>query len=199
MENPNPKTFNLAEMFAGISFPEEVVEVFTNPGVAYAYSLLAQEATAAVQKGDEDALKDIEVRQKRLLEEAEKFRYEIHLQGVMQDVLSSVRDKALSEYPPQKSAPQIPGFPAQVEYTDEFYKCFNLLTWQVLIRKIVAPSGAEVISPDAEFVGGLIEKLPPSEHDRVSQAIRRFSDGAKSGFESIVQERDFLSKASSEA
>lgn len=197
MENPTPATFDLASMFAGVSFPEETVDVFTDAGVAYNYSRLAEEAVRAVTREDaEAALADIEARQKALVESAEKHRYEIHLRGVMQDVLDALTTKAATEFPPKKSAPQIPGFPAQVEYSDEFYESLDLNMWYTIIQKIVAPNGAEVIKPDLEFVAGLKAKLPLSERSKVNQAIRGFAEKSKSGFESIVQERDFLSKAS---
>lgn len=199
MENPNPQTFNVAEMFAGISFPETVVDVYTNPGVAYAYTQLSADAVAAAVSGDPEAVKDVETRQAELVATAEKFRYQFHLQGVMQDIIDALHAKALEEHPPVKSAPQIPGFPAQQELTDEFYEYLNLLTWQTFITKIVAPDGREVVSPDSEFVALLKSKLPLSEKKRLEAAIRKFADDTKAGFESIVQERDFLSKASSEA
>lgn len=199
MENPTPQTFDIAEMFAGVSFPKETVEVFVNPGVAYEYSKLTTDSLAAMKSGDPDQLAEIEERQKALIETAGKFRFEIHLQGVMQDVLDAAYKKAQKEFPPAKSAPQIPGLPAQVEYSDEFYEYLNVLTWQILITKIVAPDGREVTSPDETFISQLRSKLPLSEKARVEDMIRKFNSDAKAGFEAIVQERDFLSKASSEA
>lgn len=189
----NPATFDVAEMFAGVSYPETVVPFYTDQGIAYEFHKLSQESLEAVQNKDEDAARDIEVRRDELVKKAESNRYEIHLRGQSRDnrdaILASVRDK----FPVERDflGREVPNAEADALYVNKY--------WALHITKIVRPDGAIITAPDEGAIKIIRGNSPDSEIEKVEKAIQELTSGAKSGFESLAQEHDFLSSASHEA
>ncbi|MGG7128916.1 hypothetical protein ACQPUH_15375, partial [Clostridium perfringens] len=98
-ESLDYRTFDVADMFAGVSYPTTVETFYTNAGIAYEFNKLAHEAKDAVERKDEDAAKAVEKRREELLKESEKFRFEFHLRGQSRDNREALRDAILEEFP----------------------------------------------------------------------------------------------------
>lgn len=186
-------TFDIADMFAGISYPTTVLPVYTNPGVGYEIHKLSAEAKEAVLLEDEEKARDIAARREKLIAESEQFRYEFTLQGHSKGERDAILVKVREEHPPTKD------WMGREEYSPEGDKLFINLTWALHIAQIKNPAGATITSPGAEAVEILRDKLPDSEQKRIEAAIQELSEGAKAGFEALAQEHDFLSGASVEA
>ena len=187
------KTFDIADMFAGISYPTEVVPFYTNQGVAYEFNKLAEEAIEAVRNKDETAAKEIEKRREALIKKAESHRYEIHLRGQSRDNRDAVLESVRVKFPVERDfmGREIPNDEADVLYVNKY--------WALHIEKIVRPDGAVIVAPDETAVKIIRGNSPDSEIAKVEKAIQELTEGAKSGFESLAQEHDFLSSASPEA
>lgn len=186
-------TFDLADMFSGISYPETIVPVYTNPGVGYEIHKLTAEAKEAVLLKDEDKARDIAERRDKLISESDRFRYEFTLKGHSKGDREAITDKIRAEFPPEKD------WMGRETYTPEADKLFVNLTWALHIASIKAPNGAINVAPGAEGVELLRAQLPDSEQKRIEAAIQELTEGAKAGFEALAQEHDFLSGASVEA
>lgn len=187
------KTFDIADMFAGISYPTEVVPFYTDQAVAYEFNKLAQESIEAVRNKDESAAKEIEKRREELIKKAESHRYEIHLRGQSRDNRDAILETVRAKYPAERDfmGREIPNAEADTLYVNKF--------WALHIEKIVRPDGAAIVSPDEGAIKILRGNAPDSELAKVEKAIQELTEGAKSGFESLAQEHDFLSSASPEA
>lgn len=187
---PDFKTFDVADMFAGISYPETVVPFYTNQAVAYEFNKLSQEAVEAVQTKDEKRAREIAERREELIKKAESSRYEFHLRGRSRDdrdaVLAMVREK----FPAERDlfGRETPNAEADELYVNSY--------WALHITKITRPDGSTLTAPDASTIKVIRGNAPDSEIDKVEKAIQELSSGAKSGFESLAQEHDFLSSAS---
>lgn len=190
----NPATFDIADMFAGTAYPETVVPFYTDQKIAYEFHKLAQEAVKALQNEDQDAAKDIAQRQEDLVKAAEEKRFEIHLRGQSRDNRTAVLDSVRAEFPAEVDplfGREKPNEAADRVYTNRM--------WALFIEKIVSPDGRIMVAPTEEQVKALRGRSADSELAKVEKAIQELSEGAKSGFESLAQEHDFLSSASPEA
>lgn len=193
-ETLNPATFDIADMFSGVNYPTEVVPFYTNPGVAYEFNKLALESKDAVERKDQSAAEDIVKRREKLIEDSEKFRYEIHLRGQSRDNRKAVAEAVNAEFPPGD-----PDLFGRREPNAEGEEAYVNRYWALHIEKIVAPNGAIKAVPSEADIKALRGNAPDSEIDKVEKAIQELTEGAKSGFESLAQEHDFLSSASPEA
>lgn len=187
------QTFDVADMFAGISYPTEVVPFYTDQAVAYEFHKLSGEALEAIRDKDEQAAKEIEERREALIGNAESKRYEIHLRGQSRDNRDAILKSVRAKFPVERD---FLGREASNPEADELY--INKF-WALHIEKIVRPDGAIITAPDEAAVKVIRGNAPDSEIDKVEKAIQELSSGAKSGFESLAQEHDFLSSASPEA
>lgn len=192
-EKLNPATFDIADMFAGISYPEAVVPFYTNQKIAYEFHKLAQESLDAIRDKDEEAAKRVEKRREDLITAAEKNRYEIHLRGQSRDNREAVLDTVRAEFPPETD------FLGREVPNAEADKIYVARMWALHIEKIVAPNGAVNVAPSESDIRILRGQSPDSELAKVEAKIQELTTGAKSGFESLAQEHDFLSSASPEA
>lgn len=189
----NAATFDLADMFAGISYPKTVLPVYTNPGVGYEMNTLSAESKEAVLLQDEDKAREIAERRERVIAESEKYRYEFTIQGHSKDERDAILDKVREQHPPTED------WMGREKFSAEGDRLYINLTWALHIAQIKAPNGAVNVAPGAEGIEVLRAKLPDSEQKKIEAAIQELSEGTKAGFETLAQEHDFLSSASVEA
>lgn len=187
------KTFDVADMFAGVSYPEDVVPFYTDQAIAYEFNKLAQESVVAIQTRDEKKAQEIEGRREELIKKAESNRYEIHLRGRSRDDRDAVLESVREKFPVERDflGRETPNAEADALYVNSY--------WALHITRIVRPDGAVIVAPDAAAIKVIRGNSPDSEIDKVEAAIQDLMGGAKSGFESLAQEHDFLSSASVEA
>lgn len=192
-EELSAKTFDIADMFSGIAYPTEVVPFYTNSKIAYEFNKLSKEAADAVARKDEKAAREIQDRQEALVKQAESNRFEIHLRGQSRDNRQAVLDAVRAEFPPEKD------FLGREEVAPEADEVYINRIWALHVEKIVAPGGSIRVAPSEADIKVLRGNSPDSEVAKVEAAIKGLTEGAKSGFESLAQEHDFLSSASPEA
>lgn len=189
----NAETFDLADMFAGITYPKTVVPVYTNPGLGYDIHKLSEEAKEAVLLKDEDKARELTQRRDELVEKSEGFRYEFTLQGHSKGERDAITGKVKEKFPPETD------FLGREKFTDEADRLYVNLTWALHIAQIKAPNGKVNVAPGAEAIELLRSNLPDGEQKKIEAGIQELTTGAKAGFETLAQEHDFLSGASVEA
>lgn len=193
-EELSAQTFDIADMFSGIAYPTEVVPFYTNSEIAYEFNKLSREAADAIARKDgDDTMKSIVERQEALVKKAESNRYEIHLRGQSRDNRQAVLNAVRAEFPAEKD------FLGRETIDPEADEVYINRIWALHIEKIVAPNGSLRVAPDESEIKILRGNSPDSELAKVEKAIQELTEGAKSGFESLAQEHDFLSSASPEA
>lgn len=187
------KTHDVADMFAGISYPQTVVPFYTDQAIAYEFHKLAQESLDAVREKDEAKGQEIVERREDLIRKAEANRYEIHLRGQSRDNRDAILKSVRAKFPVERDflGREAPNPEADEVYINKF--------WALHIERIVWPDGTILAAPDESDIKFIRGNSPDSEIDKVEKAIQELSSGAKSGFESLAQEHDFLSSASPEA
>lgn len=189
----NAQTFDVADMFTGAAYPTDTIPFYTNPAIAYQFHKLSEEAKEAVKAKDENLAREVEEKREELIRKSERFRYEIHIRGASRDNRRAIQEGIQAEYPEETD---LFGRTKANPEADEKYA--NRM-WALHIEKIVRPDGAILVSLDESGIKVIRGNAPDSEIANVEAAIHELSEGAKSGFESLAQEHDFLSKASSEA
>lgn len=193
-EELSAQTFDIADMFSGIAYPTEVVPFYTNSEIAYEFNKLSREAADAIARKDgDDTMKSIVERQEALVKKAESNRYEIHLRGQSRDNRQAVLNAVRAEFPAEKD------FLGRETIDPEADEVYINRIWALHVEKIVAPNGSLRVAPDESEIKILRGNSPDSELAKVEKAIQELTEGAKSGFESLAQEHDFLSSASPEA
>lgn len=186
-------TFDLGSFLAGLSHPTDTVEVFMAEDVMYALA----KADAAIRKAeileDKDALAELEANRENLIKAGLDSRLEIHLQGISKKTEKDIQNKAFAEFPMKTD------LLGRIEPSVGRTELLTNLFWAAYIVKIVAPNGAELVAPGLEDIQRLRDGAPDPAQDAIEAAINEFTQGSKSGFESLVQEHGFLSQPSPEA
>lgn len=193
MDAPSVSTFDIAEMFEGQTFPEEIVTVYMDEGVNHSFAKLLERATEALRSRDEELARQVEAEEKALKEQAESKKYVFHLRGASRDKRKAILDTLRADFPPTK------GWTGQESFSPEAEEAFANRTWSLHIEKIVSPSGAINTAPSEADIALIRGKAPDAALAAIEAGIQSLTEGAKSGFEALVQEHDFLSSASPEA
>src|SRR5690606_28206170 len=136
---------------------------------------------------------EIAARQEALEEKGAPTRYEAHHRGQSRDKRQAVLTAVGTAFRAEKDCL---GRETIDPEADEVY--INRI-WALYIEKIVSPNGSLRVAPDESEIKILRGNSPDSELAKVEKAIQELTEGAKSGFESLAQEHDFLSSASPEA
>lgn len=184
---PNPKTFDLAGLLAGIEQPEDTVEVFLDKRVMYEIQKAQQTIRRATALKDEEALKAAEQAYKDLAEVGIKSRLVFHLRDTPRHVKKALRMKAERKH---ASEPNAWGMKIPSAEQEEY---FTNLRWSSHIVKVVAADGAEgELSP--EDVASFRDSAPDVSVKHIEDAINAFTLETEQGFETLSQEQGFLSQ-----
>lgn len=178
----DPKTFSLKQALAGISFPEETVTVFLNAKQMYLYS-------KAKREWDYDPASD----EKRQVVEAYESAFENEaLKVTVRDIPVSTRKAVLKkvreEFPPKENA-----FGMLMDTPEGRDELDNRL-WALYIVSV--EMGGERLTLEPDDIKTLRNEAPDVALGAIAGAINELTEGAKSGYEQIVQEPAFLSQPS---
>lgn len=193
MEAPDFKTLDIADMFAGIAYPEDKVDIYIDAKTAYELYKLQGDAGRAVRDQDEAEGARIAEEIQDLLKRGEKSHYIVHIRDTGQDEKDAIRKAVDAKHPPKVNLFNQPEPNAEA---DEMYT--NLM-WALHVTRITAPDGRAMVAPQEGDIKALRAKAPGTELRKVEEKIQELRTGAASGFESLVMEHDFLSGASPEA
>lgn len=191
-EAPDFRSFDVADMFAGISYPTEIVDFYTDSSIAYEFHKLTEDALEAIKSQDEDRGRALEKARDELHKRAEACHYKIHLRGQSRENILATLKKVDEEFPVEYT------FIGQEKPNQERGEKLSDLFWELYIEKIQHPNGSEMIKPPLETIHIIRGQAPLPEIEKVDEAIKDLREGVKSGFDAMAQDHDFLSKPSSE-
>lgn len=184
------KIIDLAQVLSGIGFPETKVPVILNEGIAFEVAE-AEEALklAEIRQDNKEGLKKVYDRLEELKESVKNQLITVHIKGIPEATRKACNTKASIKYPITYS------FMNQEEPSAERNELYHTLLWEASIIKIETPDGGEYF-PDTQGIVTLREQLGRSAIGAISEGIESLVTGVNKGFESSVQDIDFLSESS---
>lgn len=191
MSEINHETFDLASVLSGVGFPEEEVDVVFDESVNYEVYKAERSLRLSEIKGNEEELKEISERLDELKRTVKDKTFKVTVRGIPESTRRACDKKARDKFPVSYS------FLGQPEPDPERDDYFNALIWSSSIVKVTDPQG-RVSIPNEENILQMRTAVGRSVVATISDAIQELVTGVKSGFESSVQDVDFLSEASQE-
>lgn len=187
MTDVNPKTFDLAAVLSGNAYPKDEIAVYLSEEAGYRVYKINREIAAATISGDTGKLESLQEDFVKAAKETEKYRYIVHITGASRQDRKKVVEEVIEKYPIETNA-----F-GQMKPNAEADDFLANLTWKLHIESIVDPSGA-VLTPGYDDIVLFRGYAPDLAIETIEAGIRELSEGTKSGFESAIQEHDFLSR-----
>lgn len=188
MTDPNPATFDIADLFTGKAYPKAQVKVYLDEEAAFEIAQNAKAITQALVKEDLKTLGELEKRHEELSNRAGKATVEFHLTGVSRGDRKALLEKITEEHPPERN------FMGQAIFNDAANEAHSDGRWALHTERIVRPDGSQITAPTPEQIRVFRNNAPDTEVEKIEKAILEFTEGVKSGFETLVQETDFLSQ-----
>lgn len=181
---PDPKTVNLADVLAGRSFPTETVDIYMDEATAYEISKVNAQIGLAK---DEKTVSELEETLRSLVEKGAPSRLTLHIRGISRHDRENIVKTVMDLHPVKKD------FLGRPETDLDADNTFTNLMWAAMIEKIEAEAGVveNVSEGDIKI---LRDNAPDQALALISKAIDALTEGAKSGFETLAQDHDFLSR-----
>lgn len=183
-ETPTPKTFDLAGALSGRTFPEITVPVFLDEAMQFDLSRLDKEIARTVEPEKVAAL---EKERSELLTTFKEFALKVLVKGAPRHLRKATVEKITKDFPAKKDA-----F-GRIEADPAADDAFATATWLLHVQRIDAPDGS-VLIPTEEDIINFRNNAPDASITAVELAISELTSGAKAGYESAVQDLDFLSQ-----
>lgn len=188
MAQPDAKTFDLVEVLTGRNYPEHKVPVFFDESLGFAIHTLRKSLDLAVASGEEALVKETQKELDSTLEKVKNEMYTFHLRGVPEAVRRNIIEAINEEFPPKKN------LLGQAEIDIRADRELTKKLWAAYIVKVEDPKGAVQIV-DEDTVEILYNQASRSVHEAINAGIDELTSGSHKGFETAVQEIDFLSQA----
>lgn len=185
---PNVRAFDLGAILQGRSFPELEVPFYLDEAAALKLSRRERLVNRLDLLGKEDEAKEMAEEIESLKQAIKDSRYVYYLRGISNKARQDLLKKATDQFPKERD------FLGNVQENDERDELFTALLWHAMSIKIEAPDGSVQLDPSYEQVQSFRELLPTSALSAIQDGINELTMGAKAGFESAVQDSDFLSQ-----
>lgn len=199
-EELDHNTFDLLDAITGRTYPEHSVKVSFDEKSAFdlyevSNRIKALEARASIRSAEEDdELRElVDVKRPDLLEKMKSLTYTFLLRGVTRDARQELIDLADERYPAPQDADE------RAKVARERAEFVENQTWLMHIVSITNPQGQTNAALDEDTIQMFRDQAPLVAVNRVAGGIQDLTRGAKSGFETLAQDPDFLSERSPEA
>lgn len=192
-ETPNHETFNIIDALQGVDYPEDSVDVFMSDNLMYLISKANDELRLAELRKEEDKVKEIREKLDNLREQASIVKFTFHVRSIPRDQMKAILTKLDNDFPPEKD---LMGRDVSNPERDE---AFMSRQWAAHIVRIVNPNGAVQVGISEEDAEKLRGHMPQSALEAVQRTMDALYEGAKKGYETSIQDVNFLSGASPEA
>ena len=180
---PSPKTFDLAAALAGRTFPEIVVPVFFDEELQFELNRIDKEISTAPAE-EADALV---AQRDELLEKFKQAIIKVRVKGTPRHVRKATLDKVLEEHP-NEYTPW-----GALKPNPEGDEAYTNATWALHVVEITGPDGSTLV-PSESDITAFRSQAPDSAIIAVERAIQELTEGSKSGYETAIQDLDFLSR-----
>ena len=192
-ETPNHETFNIIDALQGVDYPEDSVDVFMSDNLMFLISKANDELRLAELRKEEDKVKEIQEKLDNLREQASIVKFTFHVRSIPRDQIKAILTKLDADFPPEKD---LMGREVPNPERDE---SFMARQWAAHIVRIVNPNGAVQVGISEEDADKLRGHMPQSALEAVQRTMDSLYEGAKKGYETSIQDVNFLSGASQEA
>lgn len=182
-ETPSPKTFDLAAALAGRTFPEIIVPVFLDEALQFELSRLDK----AISNATAEEVGALEEKRSEHLAVFKEFALKVLVKGAPRHLRKATVEKITQDFPAKKDA-----F-GRIEADPAADDAFATATWLLHVQRIDAPDGS-VLIPTEEDIINFRNNAPDASITAVELAISELTSGAKAGYESAIQDLDFLSQ-----
>lgn len=185
-EDITPHNADLADILSGVSLPTDSVDIYMNAQGAYMIYDLNDQIRRAEARGDDTA--ELEKTREEVQKAVEGSRRTVELRGVNRHDRDAAIDKVMIDHPQEfdfLGRPK-PDLAADRE--------LNATMWALHIQRIVMPNGAALVAPNVETVKAFIAQAPDHAIKTIAEAINGLEKKTTEGFESMVQDHDFLSQ-----
>jgi len=185
----NHETFNLLDMLAGRTYPEDTVDVFLDAKTAYLIAKSNEEVGRLRANKQNDEAQELEKAVEALVEESSKAKLTLHIRAIPMEVREALLKKAFEEFPEERD------FVGRVRESRERDKHYTRLLWEAHILSVETAQGTDhditLEKVSAMRKGG----IPEQGVDDIASAIKDLYAGTAAGFEQAAQETAFSSAA----
>jgi hypothetical protein len=185
---PVATTFDIADLFTGQALPKTDVDIWLDAKSAYEIYKNAKEIKDAVFRQDTEKLGALEARHHELLEKAKSSRVTFKLTASLREDRQAVLEKTLEKYPQEFN------FLGQAKPNREADEYHANLMWALHTEAIVRPDGSAIAAPGPEQIAYFRGHAPDAAVLAIEEALKEFTDGAASGFDTVAMETGFLSQ-----
>lgn len=185
-EDITPHNVDLADILSGVSLPTDKVDIYLNAQGAHQIAELNELIRRAEIKGDDTS--DMEATLEKVKQAVADSRRTIELQGISAREREAALDKVVSEHPVEYD---LLGRPKQDLVAD---RELTATMWALHIKQIIMPNGGVLTAPTVEMVKTFRDSIPDHARDAITEAINALAKKTSEGFESMVQDHDFLSQ-----
>ena len=183
VDAPEPKLFDLKAALSGRTFATETVTIFLDEDAMYNYARISQASDLDPASKEKAAERD------KLLKFLQAIAIKVTVRSVPQDQEETIVQELVEKYPPRYSAigSELPDREANAE--------LNAKLWQLHIVKIEAPDGSFIV-PNEHDIRALRDSAPRVALETIARAINELNTKVRSGYDTAVQDPDFLSQPS---
>ena len=182
-DETTPKTFDLAAALAGRTFPEITVPVFLDEALQFDLARLDKRIARATH----DEVEALEEERASLLNLFKQFCLKVTVKGAPRHLRKATVEKVLADFPEERDAL------GRVKPNPAADEAFANSTWLLHVVEITAPDGS-VLNPALEDIIAFRNQAPDAAVNAVEAAIQELTSGSKAGYETAVQDIDFLSQ-----
>lgn len=184
----SPRSFDLAAVLSGRSYPEVEAPFYLDEVAALKLARRERLLNRLELLRDEEKAKEVAADVAALKQSVRDSRYVCHLRGIPSKLRQDLLKKATEKYPNERD------FLGQVQENDDRDELYTNLLWHAMIERIESPDGAVQAGLTLEQVESIRGSLPHSALVAIQEGVSELLSGAKAGFESAVQDSDFLSQ-----
>lgn len=189
---PVAEFFDIAAVLDGRSYPEVDVPFYLDESAGLALFQANKRLTELALLGRQEDHDLLEGKIAELKKQLAQTRYVITLRGLPVKMRQDLLSDAFTKYP--RTSTGIDAALGIDEPSDERDQYFSTKLMQAMAVKIVAPNGAIQVAPSIETIQKLRDYAPQAALAVINEGMNELTDGVKAGFESAVQDTDFLSQ-----
>lgn len=171
-------TFDLLEALAGRSYPEEIVEVYLDEGVAHEIEIADEALRVLSGKGDYDSYQSLEEKRNALAQKMKSSRVAFTIRGTSREDKIAMNEAFVERCRDEKKLPE-----------NKRGEEFAVMTWCEHVVGIRSPRD-EPIEVSEDVIRKFRLQAPDASVARIEKAIKRINTVSE-GFDIAVNSPDF--------
>lgn len=182
-EDVSPKTFDLAAALAGRTYPEIKVPIFLDEELQFKLSELDKKISTATN----EEVEELEGDRQELLGLFHTSVIWVTVKGAPRHVRKATAEKVMADHPVEYTPL------GQVKPNPAGDEAIANATWAIHVVEFSTAKGETLVPSEADIIA-FRGQAPDSAVVAVESAIHELTSGSKAGYETAVQDLDFLSR-----